>query len=66
MKETKAQKIAKEIAEHCKHGFNLTPKTCAYCQGHPVSDYPSSVGLTHIRDLATEERWKTRNPALCQ
>lgn len=52
---SKAEKIAKEIAlaekkrqsKPCKHG--LTHRTCAYCQGYPISNYPSSVGLTHIR-----------------
>ena len=49
MKKTKAQKIAKEMAK-CKHGFGLTHRTCAYCRGYAVSNYPSSVGLAYIRE----------------
>jgi len=52
---SKAEEIVKEITKHCKHGFNLTPKTCAYCQGYPISDYLPSIKWTYTQELDEEE-----------
>lgn len=56
----KAEKIAKEIAlaekkrqsKPCKHGFGLTHRTCAYCQGHPVSKTSRTSSSPFIQNLA--------------
>lgn len=71
----KAKEIVKEMVadeqkkqpklKRCKHGLG-DASWCAYCKGYGVSDYPSSVGLTHIRAINAEEDWKTQNPAFCE
>ncbi len=51
----KAEKIAKEIAKAenkpCKHGFELTHRTCAYCQGYPISEYKQTTKSAWLKNV---------------
>jgi len=51
----KAEKIAKEIAlaenKPCKHGYGLTGRTCAFCQGHPISEYGKTSTSPWIKNI---------------